>query len=165
MKIEEIQGYDQFINSCPPTSRIFLNEYFSIIEENLKNPHVKDKNRPGAFDWHHIIPVSMGGKNAPKVLLEFKDHVLAHFYLFKAFRNKEMAYAFNMLSNRTSSKEFEQFLENDQNELLNGLQEAREIFGEHRRYLAKEYWKNNRHPTRGKTGDQHPCFGLSLIHI
>lgn len=164
MIIEEIPGYQEFINKSPQSNRIFLNEYFKIIEENLKNPHSKDKSRPGAFDWHHIIPESMGGEMSPKVLLEFKDHVMVHYYLFKAFRNEEMAYAFNLLSNRTSVTEFENFTDDERDELLNSLQEAKEIFGERRRQMAKEYWAGDLHPTRGKFGEDHHGYGKIIIN-
>lgn len=162
MQIEEITGYQEFIQKCP--SKIFLNEYFRIIQDNLDNPKEKDKSRPGAFDWHHIIPESMGGEHSPKVLLEFKDHVMAHYYLFKAFRNEQMAYAFNLLSNRTSASEFETFSEDEQIELLESLQTAKEIFGERRRQMAKEYWAGDAHPTRGKFGEDHHGFGKIIIN-
>lgn len=164
MQIEEIKGYHEFINKSPQTSRIFLNEYFKIIQDNLDHPHSKDKSRPGAYDWHHIIPESMGGETSPKVLLEFKDHVLAHYYLFKAFRNEEMAYAFNLLSNRTSASDFENFTEDEKDELLESLQSAREIFGERRSQMAKEYWAGDAHPTRGKFGEDHHGFGKIIIN-
>lgn len=164
MQIEEITGYQEFIQQCPSTSKIFLNEYFRIIQDNIDHPKEKDKSRPGAFDWHHIIPESMGGEHSPKVLLEFKDHVMAHYYLFKAFRNEQMAYAFNLLSNRTSVSEFETFSEDEQNILLESLQTAKEIFGERRRQMAMEYWAGDAHPTRGKFGEDHHGFGMIIIH-
>lgn len=164
MQIEEISGYQEFIQQCPDNSKIFLNEYFRIIQDNIDSPKEKDKTRPGAFDWHHIIPESMDGENSPKVLLEFKDHVMAHYYLFKAFRNEQMAYAFNLLSNRTSASEFETFSSEEQDELLDSLQTAKELFGERRRQMAKEYWAGDAHPTRGKFGEDHHGFGMIIIH-
>lgn len=54
-----------FITKCPEVNRIYLNEYFKLIEHNIEAKHKKDKSRPGAFDWHHIVPRSMGGDKSP----------------------------------------------------------------------------------------------------
>lgn len=61
----------------------------------------------GYTESHHIIPKSMGG--APKdpsnrVKLTARQHLLAHFFLWKAYRNRPMTRAYNFLSLRNGRR-------------------------------------------------------------
>lgn len=166
MVFNELEGYDEFISKAEQKNRIYLNEYFRIIENSIQNSIRKSKDRPGAVDIHHIIPRSMGGQDLYQNLVEltFADHVLVHFYLFKAFRNEEMAYAFNLLSNRTSPDEFEKFTEDERNQLLSSLQDAKEVFGKRRQLMAKENWSGDKNPSKNKFGKDHHSFGRIVIN-
>ena len=64
-------------------------EYKRLIADALSNP-------PKRGEKHHIIPRSHGGSNGKDnlVLLSYRDHLMAHWYLWLIHRDKEMAYAF-----------------------------------------------------------------------
>lgn len=53
----------------------------------------------GTTELHHIIPKSMGGTDLVSNLvnLTVREHFIAHWLLWKIYRNKQMAYAFNMM--------------------------------------------------------------------
>ena len=46
---------------------------------------------------HHIIPSSMGGMNGPTVYLTAREHFIAHWLLWRIYRNREMAFAFRCM--------------------------------------------------------------------
>lgn len=50
-------------------------------------------------ELHHIIPISMGGKDVVTnlVCLSASDHFIAHKLLYQMFQNKEMTFAFNQM--------------------------------------------------------------------
>lgn len=58
--------------------------YLKLEEKKLlKNPPLKD------LEKHHIIPFHSGGlKNGPVVLCTAKNHVLAHYYRYLAYKQK-----------------------------------------------------------------------------
>jgi hypothetical protein len=60
----------------------------------------------GYSEEHHIIPKSMGGDDSPSnlVLLNARQHYIAHWMLFKAFRNKEMSFAFISMCKGSTGK-------------------------------------------------------------
>jgi hypothetical protein len=51
-------------------------------------------------EGHHVTPKSMGGsdENENIVYLTAKEHYIAHFLLWKLYRNTEMAYAFRLMN-------------------------------------------------------------------
>jgi hypothetical protein len=67
-------------------SNIYLEfiKYLKLEEKKLiKNPQLKD------LEKHHIIPFHSGGlKNGPVVLCTTKNHVLAHYYRYLAYKQK-----------------------------------------------------------------------------
>lgn len=88
---------------------LYLNRYenfiksrkYRVLEENIYT------------EKHHILPRSLGGGEEDNIIiLSGREHFLAHLMLWKAYRNKEMVYAFNMMSGfgryekRLSSKQY-----------------------------------------------------------
>jgi hypothetical protein len=51
---------------------------------------------------HHILPVSMGGKNNKDNLVDLtsREHLIAHMLLWRIYRNRSMSYALWMMSHR-----------------------------------------------------------------
>jgi len=70
-----------------------LNRYFKLIEFACSSTF------DGVVECHHIIPKSMGGANDNfnLVMLTPRLHYLAHYLLWKAFRNRKMAFAFHVM--------------------------------------------------------------------
>lgn len=58
-------------------------------------------------EYHHIIPVSMGGTNdkANLVKLTAREHFVAHHLLWKIYRNREMTHAFMLMCSVTRGGE------------------------------------------------------------
>lgn len=82
MKYKNI--YDQFI------------EYLKKEEKKLN--YYKEDN----LEKHHILPLHDGGKkNGPKVLCTSKNHTLAHYYRYLAFKQQGDFVAFKMRWNQT----------------------------------------------------------------
>lgn len=52
------------------------------------------------YEKHHILPRSMGGNNDPEnlILLTAREHFLAHWLLWRIYRNRSTACAFSMMS-------------------------------------------------------------------
>ena len=65
----------------------------------------KIKDQPGAFEFHHIIPIACGGKNTSDNLVMFplKAHFIAHHLLKKIYKGTQyeiaMDNAFNLMCN------------------------------------------------------------------
>jgi hypothetical protein len=55
---------------------------------------------------HHITPKSMMGSNESDNLVKLtpREHYIAHLMLWKSFRNKQTAYAFNCMNTATKTK-------------------------------------------------------------
>lgn len=69
-------------------------DYLKIEEKKL---NFKDEN----LEKHHILPLHDGGnKNGPIVLCTTKNHTLAHYYRYLAFRQKGDYVAFTMRWNQ-----------------------------------------------------------------
>lgn len=60
--------------------------YFNIIRNRLNNPLPKDIYGEN----HHIIPLSFGGINCKRNLVRLmaREHYLAHFLLYKIFKQR-----------------------------------------------------------------------------
>jgi hypothetical protein len=88
------------IYSLPtPKSTHYLNRYIRLIEYAIKYPLISEYD-----EEHHILPESMGGKNnnINLVTLTARQHYLAHWMLWKAYRSKEMTSAFFAMSNQNN---------------------------------------------------------------
>ena len=85
----------------------YVAAYDSLISKAVK------RGRLDCYcELHHIIPKSLGGKNAPEnlVFLTAKEHYVAHKLLWKIHKNRQMARAFTLLartSERSNGKEYE----------------------------------------------------------
>ena len=71
-------------------------KYLKVEEKKLlKNPDFKN------LEKHHIITFHQGDfKKGPVVLCTVKNHVLAHYYRYLAYRQKSDWIAFTMRSNQ-----------------------------------------------------------------
>lgn len=76
----------------------YLNIYNRLIHKrHVIEPLAKNKQSPGKFELHHIVPRSCNGSDidSNKILLTAREHVLAHHLLAKIYCNTQ--YALNML--------------------------------------------------------------------
>ena len=91
--------------------------YDKLIETRLSRTIEKDVY----YEKHHIIPKSLGGSNSKDniVHLTAREHFLAHWLLWRIYRNKEMALAFNAMRTLNKCKSISS---------SRGYQEAREAF-------------------------------------
>lgn len=106
--------------------------YNSLMETRLelKSSRLEEKKLGAYFEGHHIIPKSKGGSgnsNRPKnnsniVLLTAREHFLAHWLLWRIYRDRSMALAFHkmMSNNKNQSRKFSS----------KGYEEARLAFSE-----------------------------------
>lgn len=76
------------------------NRYLKFIESR------KHRTHEGVIEKHHIIPKSMGGDNNLENIIELtpREHYIAHWMLWKAYRNKSMSFAFWSMSNNGKGK-------------------------------------------------------------
>jgi hypothetical protein len=73
-----------------PVSQLQFSRYMRLIEYAKQHPP------EGRVERHHIVPRSMGGSNDKENLVRLSPrlHFVAHWVLWKAFRNAKMANAF-----------------------------------------------------------------------
>ena len=77
----------------------YLKHYNKLIETRK---FLNRKKGDGIYyEKHHIIMLSMGGTNDDEnlILLTAREHFLAHWLLWRIYRNKSSAYAFSMMCN------------------------------------------------------------------
>lgn len=95
-----------YLKTKNPVSELYLERYIKLIQYVIENPTKEKKT-----DRHHILPKSMfpGFKNDKwnVVKLSARQHFIAHWFLWKAFRNKQMTYAFSkMLTGNSRQKPY-----------------------------------------------------------
>lgn len=76
--------------------------YQALLE---KHGLVKRPKNANGYERNHILPKSLGGTNGPEnlIYLTGRQHLLAHWFLYKIHNNVEMAMAFfAMRSNRSN---------------------------------------------------------------
>ena len=80
-----------------PKSEHYLNRYISFIL-GINNPVEL------TTEEHHILPESMGGENHSNNLINLtpRQHYVAHWMLWKAYRSKEMSFAFFSMCNQNN---------------------------------------------------------------
>ena len=84
--------------------------YKKIYDQLVEKCRVRglDKSATeGYFEKHHIVPKCMGGSDDPEnfVLFTGREHFIAHMLLWKIYPNvKGLAFALNIMSNRTVNK-------------------------------------------------------------
>lgn len=76
-----------------PKSQHMMHRYFKLIR------FAQASTFDGYTERHHIVPKSMGGVDdeSNMVALTPRLHYLAHYLLWKAFRNRKMAFAFHVM--------------------------------------------------------------------
>lgn len=136
--------------------------YNMLIEDARKNPKLDEYK-----ERHHILPVCMGGKNNKEnlVFLTARQHFIAHWMLYRIYKNKEMAYAFYAMcmSNRDQDIRIK-------NSRL--FKYAREIFSQNNPMKKKEIsskFCGENNPMKRKevadkvskaiSGEKHPMYG------
>ena len=82
-----------------PKSSHYLNRYIKFVtfaKQSIANDRY--------IESHHILPQSMGGLNDDDnlVKLSARQHYLAHWMLWKAYKSKEMTFAFFSMSNQSN---------------------------------------------------------------
>jgi len=79
--------------------------YSDLIESAKLRPNLPLLN--GYTEKHHIIPRSMGGSNDKEnvVSLTAREHFVAHWLLWRIYRNSQMAYAFIMMTRRSKDNQ------------------------------------------------------------
>ena len=94
----------------------YIKVYNQLISKR-KNEIITD----GYYERHHILPKSMGGGNNKDniVILTAREHFIAHWLLWRAYRTPSMAYAFNMM---TTNKYGERYCNS------RGFEEAKQAF-------------------------------------
>ena len=82
-----------------PKSSHYLNRYLTLISYAIEYPITSEYD-----EEHHILPESMGGdnNNTNLVMLTARQHYLAHWMLWKAYKSKEMTSAFFAMSNQNN---------------------------------------------------------------
>ena len=85
----------------PIKSQLYFDRYIRLITDILSQ-----ELQTGYIEKHHIVPKSMGGSNKQSniICLTSRQHYLAHWMLWKAFKNKSMTAAFFFLSHKTGNK-------------------------------------------------------------
>lgn len=74
-------------------SQHYYNRYIKFIEGCLS------REKFGYTEKHHIIPKSLGGNNSKENIIHLsgREHFIAHWLLWKTYRNVQMAKAFNLM--------------------------------------------------------------------
>jgi len=110
--------------------------YEELIERGVKRGWTK-KTASCYTERHHIVPKSMGGSNDSENLVELtaREHYIAHWLLYKVYKTKEMACAWNATT-----------MDRDGSRKLTSRQFERA------RIIASENMK----------GENHPCWGVKL---
>lgn len=69
-------------------------QFIKHLKKEETKLHLKDSN----LEKHHIIPLHDNGlKNGPIVLCTSKNHILAHYYRYLAYKQKGDLVAFKMI--------------------------------------------------------------------
>jgi len=145
--------------------------YDSLMNSRLevKNNRIKDKKNGIYFEGHHIIPKSKGGSGTstrPKnnqniVLLTAREHFLAHWLLWRIYRDRSSALAFHKMM---SSTKYQQRINSSR-----GYEEARLAFREtnlgnqygkgRTRIVSEEQKKKQSELMKGRyIGDKNPFY-------
>lgn len=76
--------------------------YQKIYNQIIKKRQIEIINKKLSYcEAHHIVPKSMGGTNDKSniVNLTAREHFIAHWLLFRIYKNSEMAYALKSMKN------------------------------------------------------------------
>lgn len=120
--------------------------YFQIV----LNAKTRDHKNLGYVEWHHIIPVSLGGDKGDKVALTPREHFICHLLLIKMLDGKQkskmswalhrMMYSNNQHQHRyiPSSRSYSSF----RKYFYDQLRKPRNITEQHRQNIAASNKKN-----------------------
>lgn len=80
--------------------------HYDRLVETRKNRKLEENVY---YEEHHILPRSMGGSNDPEnlVMLTAREHFLAHWLLWRIFKNRQTAFAFHAMKFNKRKKEYE----------------------------------------------------------
>ena len=128
--------------NIPAEENNFRKRYMELIKRAKENPPLCD------FEIHHILPKSLFPKWKNRknnlIKLSYKDHYLAHYYLYKIYNNDKMAMAFLLMSKtlkdnlpelfeETKRKAYERVSKKifcfEKNRIFNSASEARKEVG------------------------------------
>ena len=140
-----------------PKSSHYLNRYIKFITF-AKQLVANDKY----IESHHILPQSMGGSNDDDnlVKLSARQHYLAHWMLWKAYKSKEMTFAFFSMSNQSNQyqgrtcKINSRIYENLRNEFSTLLSKTAEDKWQDPAYRQKHIDTNNSEKTQKLRSDK-----------
>ena len=78
-----------------PANYLYYNRYIKFINHFINNPNPKTIK----IERHHIVPRSMGGTNDKDNLINLtpRQHLIAHWMLWKAYQTYQMTKAFSMM--------------------------------------------------------------------
>nr|QXI88207.1 hypothetical protein [Ulva intestinalis] len=111
------------------------NIYYQFIDY-LKKQESKLNLKENNLEKHHILPLHAGGKKDGNIVLcTSKNHTLAHYYRYLAFRQKGDLVAFKMRWNQKV-----------------GLKERSLLAVEKNKKLKQLFWDPNWQSTQGKKG-------------
>lgn len=114
------------------------------------------------YESHHIIPRWMGGSNDINNLVLFtaREHFLAHYLLYKHYKDKKSAAAFHMMCNTTNnnyrdSKKYQE-IRKFQSDNLKGDKNPSKDESVRKKISQKVSGKNN--GMYGMSGEKNPFF-------
>jgi len=131
------------------------------------------------FEYHHVFPKSIYGKNKRVVKLTPREHYMSHAMLYRGFvqrygfkdpRTIKMAYAFRCMhiknpnqTNRPFNSRLFDSLRSDFLSKIGGKNSS--FFGrkhsEETKKLISQSKLGDKHPLYGKFGHQHPRYGMT----
>lgn len=160
---QAIPSWEKSLNILDPVSVHMLNRYIKLIK------YAKTLNITECKETHHIVPKSMGGSDDLENLVDLTPrlHYIAHYMLWKAFRNRKMAFAFHIMIHgdpnstrytKVNSRTYDR-LTNECRELNKGADHP--MYGKKR---TEESKVNQRNAVKGKkwTGDRRQKLSESL---
>lgn len=117
-----------------PKSAHYLNRYLNLICYANNNPQITDYD-----EEHHILPESMGGTNNATNLVKLtaRQHYLAHWMLWKAYKSKEMTSAFFSMSNQSN-----QHQDRERRIPSRTYEQLRKEFSQHISESTKDLWQD-----------------------
>jgi len=131
----------------------YIWHYHSLIE--TRRDRVKEYGV--YYERHHIIMKSMGGgdEDTNLVFLTAREHFIAHWLLWRIYRNRASAYAFNAFTSLFTGKNFKQ---RPSKYSSKGYAEAREAYS----YIHRERLINNLNSNRSKVVLQYDLDGVFI---
>lgn len=130
----DIYAIKETLLQANPLSEHFLERYVKLIAHAIENP-----TKNSYKERHHILPSSMFPDYKKEkwniISLSARQHFIAHWMLWKAFRNKEMTCAFWFMY-RSSSKTEHRY----NNASI--YEKIKESISKNQSVMMKERWKN-----------------------